>query len=219
MRDGLACSRLASRRYPAWSPDGTEITFSSNRAATEEEPFRTDIYAMPAPATLPPPGQSASTTLTDQGEGMIGLAESTLVRRLTRGGLSTDPDWGRSTQTACTLSGTSGADVLTGTPANDVICGGGGADVIKGRGGNDTLKGAEGTDILYGGLGKDELRGGKGSDLLIGGAAADSHFGGGNDDVLDSRDGVSDNDVLDCGSGTDIKLTDASEKSIVRCEL
>jgi Tol biopolymer transport system component len=203
---------------PSWSPDGSEITFTSNRAATEEEPFRTDVYAMPAPATLPPPGQSASTTVTEQSEGVMGLAESTLIRRLTRGGLSSEPDWGRSAQTACTLSGTSGADVLTGTPADDVICGGGGADVIKGRGGNDTLKGARGSDILYGGLSKDELRSGKGTDLLVGGGGADSLYGGDNDDVVDSRDGVSGNDVLDCGSGTDTKVSDATEKSIVRCE-
>src|SRR5215203_446747 len=171
---------------PSWSPDGSEIIFSSTRARTDEDPSRTDIFAMPAPTTLPPPSETAATTTMEQGEGVMAFAESMLIRRLTRGGLSTEPDWGRSAQTACTLSGTSGADVLTGTPANDIICGGAGADVIKGGGGNDTLKGARGADILYGGLGKDELRGGKGSDLLIGGAAADSHFGGGNDDVLDS---------------------------------
>src|SRR5215218_3526005 len=178
-RDGSGDTNLTKHPSddmgPSWSPDGTEITFTSNRAATEEEPFRTDIYAMPAPTTLPPPSQSASTTTMEQGEGVMGLAETTLIRRLTRGGLSTEPDWGRSAQTACTLSGTSGADVLTGTPANDVICG---------RGGNDTLKGAEGADILYGGLGNDELRGGKGSDSLVGGRGADSLFGGDNNDVL-----------------------------------
>src|SRR5215204_1706423 len=98
--------------FPSWSPDGTEITFSSTRARTEEDPARTDIYTMPAPTTLPPPpGQSASTTTMEQREGVMGVAESTLVRRLTRG---TEPDWGRSVQTVCTLSGTSGADVLTG---------------------------------------------------------------------------------------------------------
>jgi Tol biopolymer transport system component len=221
-RDGSGDTNLTNHPSddmgPSWSPDGSEITFTSNRAATEEFPFRTDIYAMPAPTTLPPPSQSASTTTIEQGEGVMGLAESPLIRRLTRGGVSTEPDWGRSARTDCTLSGTSGADVLTGTSGADVICGGGGADLIKGRGGNDTLKGAGGADILYGGLGKDELRGGKGSDSLVGGSGADSLFGGDNNDVLNSRDGVSDNDVLDCGSGTDTKVTDATEKSIVSCE-
>src|SRR5215207_7895146 len=203
---------------PSWSPDGSEIIFSSTRARTDEDPSRTDIYTMPAPTTLPPPSETAATTTMEQGEGVMGVAESMLIRRLTRGGLSTEPDWGRSAQTACTLSGTSGADVLTGSPTDDIICGGAGADVIKGRGGNDTLKGARGADILYGGLGKDELRGGKGSDSLVGGRGADSHFGGDDNDVLNSRDGVSGNDVLDCGSGTDTKVSDATEKSIVRCE-
>jgi Tol biopolymer transport system component len=215
---------------PSWSPDGSEITFSSNRNADDTD--QSDIYAMPAPATLPPPDETASaTTSQDSGGAMDFVAgdvlvraasaqttSETTVRRLTTDGGSTEPDWGRSGRPACTIEGTSDADVLTGTPANDVICGGGGTDVIKGRGGNDTLKGAGGADILYGGLGKDELRGGKGSDSLVGGSGADSHFGGDDNDVLNSRDGVSGNDILDCGSGTDTKVSDAAEKSIVGCE-
>ena len=38
---------------------------------------------------------------------------------------------------------------------------------------------------------------------------------GGGNDALVSRDGVSGNDFLDGGSGTDTKATDATEKSIV----
>jgi Tol biopolymer transport system component len=205
-RDGSGDTNLTNHPSydmgPSWSPDGSEITFSSTRNRTEEDPSRTDIFAMPAPTSLPPPSQSAATTTMEQGASVMGLAESTL-----------------STGTACTLSGTPGADVLTGTPANDVICGGGGADLIKGRGGNDTLKGATGADTLDGGLGKDVLRGSKGTDSLVGGGGADSLFGGHNDDVLNSRDRVSGNDVLNCGSGTDTKVTDATEKSIVSCEI
>jgi dipeptidyl aminopeptidase/acylaminoacyl peptidase len=48
---------------PSWSPDGSEITFTSTRDATEEDPFRADIYVMAAPTTLPPPtGETASVT-------------------------------------------------------------------------------------------------------------------------------------------------------------
>jgi dipeptidyl aminopeptidase/acylaminoacyl peptidase len=76
---------------PSWSPDGTEITFSSNRDAALGE---SNIYAMPAPATLPPPtGQTASTTTMEQGEGVMAFAESTLLRPLTTDGLSSEPDW------------------------------------------------------------------------------------------------------------------------------
>src|SRR5215204_1306099 len=79
---------------PSWSPDGTEITFTSNRDATVEDPFRTDIYAMAAPTTLPPPtSETASTTTMEQGEGAMAFAESTLVRPLTTDGLSSEPDW------------------------------------------------------------------------------------------------------------------------------
>jgi len=78
---------------PSWSPDGSEITFTSTRNRTAEDPSRTDIFAMPAPTTLPPPSQSASTTTMEQGEGVTAFAESTLIRRLTTDGLSTEPDW------------------------------------------------------------------------------------------------------------------------------
>jgi Tol biopolymer transport system component len=90
---------------PSWSPDGTEITFTSNRDATEEEPFRTDIYVIAAPTTLPP-SETASFT-TSEHSGVMGLAGSdvllraasaqttsqTALRRLTTDGRSTEPDW------------------------------------------------------------------------------------------------------------------------------
>jgi Tol biopolymer transport system component len=131
-RDGSGDTNLTNHPSddmgPSWSPDGTEITFTTNRDATEEEPFRADIIAMAAPTTLPTtPSETAATTTMEQREGMIAFAESTL-----------------SPGTACTLSGTSGADVLSGTSGTDVICGGSGADLIRGLGGNDTLKGAGG---------------------------------------------------------------------------
>jgi Tol biopolymer transport system component len=203
-RDGSGDTNLTNHPSddmgPSWSSDGTEITFTSNRDATEEEPFRADIFTMAAPITLP--SQTAATSTMEQGAGEMAFAESA-------------PSAG----SACTLRGTSGADVITGTSGADVICGGGGADSIKGRGGNDTLKGAGGADSLYGGSDKDVLYGGKGTDLLVGGARADSLFGGDNGDDLDSRDGVGGDDILNCGSGTDIEMTDAKEKSIVSCEI
>jgi dipeptidyl aminopeptidase/acylaminoacyl peptidase len=204
-RDGSGDTNLTNHPSydtgPSWSPDGSEITFT--RISPSTEGGQSDIYAIPAPATLPPPSETAATTTMEQEEGVMAFAESTLS----------------TTGTACTVTGTSGPDVLTGTPGADVICGGAGADLIKGRGGNDTLKGAAGADELYGGLGKDELRGGKGTESLVGGGGADSIFGGNNDDVLTSRDGVSGNDSLDGGSGTDTRMTDATEKSIVSCEI
>ncbi len=49
---------------------------------------------------------------------------------------------------ACTITGTSGADILVGTPGRDVICGLGGNDKIGSNGGNDVLIGGPGDDIL-----------------------------------------------------------------------
>jgi Tol biopolymer transport system component len=99
---------------PSWSPDGSEITFTSTRNRTAEDPSRTDIFAMPAPTTLPPPtGQTASTTTMEQGEGAMAFAESTLLRPLTTDGISSEPDW------ADTPADTTPPKVLDSTtPAN-----------------------------------------------------------------------------------------------------
>ena len=104
-----------------------------------------------------------------------------------------DHSWTFTTATppapTCTKRGTSGNDVLDGTPGNDVICGGGGSDTVRGLGGNDVLRGEAGNVKLFG----DET-----------------------DDTVNSMDSVNGNDSLDGGAGTDTKVTDATEKSIVR---
>jgi hypothetical protein len=40
-------------------------------------------------------------------------------------------------------------------------------------------------------------------------------FGAGGNDTLNSKDGVTGNDSLDGGAGTDTKITDTSERLIV----
>src|SRR5215207_5237936 len=129
-RDGSGDTNLTNHPSddmgPSWSPDGTEITFTTNRDATEEEPFRADIYAMAAPTTLPPPSETASFT-TNHHSGVMGLAGSdvllrpasaqttsqTALRRLTTDGLSTDPDW------ADTPADTTAPKVKSTSPANN----------------------------------------------------------------------------------------------------
>jgi len=108
--------------------------------------------------------------------------------------------------TSCTITGTSGNDVLSGTSGRDVSCGLGGADTLKGVEGADEIRGGPGQDILQGNLGKD---------AVIGGGGADRLYGGEGNDALDSKDGVIGNDRLDGGPGTDTKVTDAKEASIV----
>jgi Tol biopolymer transport system component len=129
-RDGSGDTNLTNHPSddmgPSWSPDGTEITFTTNRDATEEEPFRADIYTMAAPTTLPPPSETASFT-TKHHSGVMGLAGSdvllrpasaqttsqTALRRLTTDGLSTDPDW------ADTPADTTAPKVKSTSPANN----------------------------------------------------------------------------------------------------
>jgi Tol biopolymer transport system component len=129
-RDGSGDTNLtnhpADDMGPSWSPDGSEITFTSTRDATEEDPFRADIYVMAAPTTLPPPtGETASVT-TSQHSGVMGLAASdllvraasaqttsqTALRRLTTDGLSSEPDW------ADTPADTTPPKVMSTNPAN-----------------------------------------------------------------------------------------------------
>jgi Tol biopolymer transport system component len=86
------------------------------------------------------------------------------------------------------LLGSSKADTLTGSGANNTLTGGGGGDTERGGAGNDKVVGSGGADLLY---------------------------GEGNADTVNSKDSVNGNDSLDGGAGTDTKVTDTTEKSIV----
>ena len=129
-RDGSGDTNLTNHPSddmgPSWSPDGSEITFTSTRDATEEEPFRADIYVMAAPTTLPPPTGETAPVTSSQHSGVKGLAASdvlvraasaqttsqTALRRLTTDGLSTEPDW------ADTPADTTPPKVMSTSPAN-----------------------------------------------------------------------------------------------------
>jgi hypothetical protein len=125
------------------------------------------------------------------------------------------------TGTACTISGTSGADHLIGTSGDDVICGLGGNDILEGRGGADLLLGGDGNDTLIGGPGPDRLTGGAGTDLasyaertngvsgndtLIGSAVANRLTGGAGNDTLRGGGAA---DKLIPGAGDDTVIGDA----------
>jgi WD40-like Beta Propeller Repeat/RTX calcium-binding nonapeptide repeat (4 copies) len=186
---------------PAWSPDGTKITFTSRRAGQD------DIWAVDAP---PAPSAPTAAFLPLSLGTDTALAASE-PRNLTPGsGVEAhNPDWGTappSSANACTIEGTKSADIIPGTSAADVICAGGGNDTVKGLGGDDTLKGQGGNDKLLGGADKDKV---------VGNAGADSLYGDGGADTVNSKDGVNANDSLDGGAGTDTKVSDATEKSIV----
>jgi Ca2+-binding RTX toxin-like protein len=110
------------------------------------------------------------------------------------------------------LTGSKFGDTLSGSDANNQISGGGG---------DDTLDGFKGVDKLFGAGGNDTLHGGPGNDGLVGDAGADSLFGDEADDRLTSKDSVAGNDSVDGGTHVngDTCITDATELSIVNCEL
>ncbi len=72
-RDGSGDTNLTNHprddTFPSWSPDGSEIAFRSNRDVASG--FG-DIYAMPAPAALPPPGEGGLAP-TGQENGVVRL--------------------------------------------------------------------------------------------------------------------------------------------------
>jgi Ca2+-binding RTX toxin-like protein len=79
----------------------------------------------------------------------------------------------------------------------------------------DTLAGSGTSNKLVGKSGTDTVRGGPGDDKVVGSGGADSLYGEDGADTVISKDRVKGNDQLDGGTGTDTKVTDTAEKSIV----
>jgi dipeptidyl aminopeptidase/acylaminoacyl peptidase len=129
--------------YPAYSPDGTAISFSRST------PDGYDLYTM---------SSADDGTATDEGV-IDGSPESALL-----------PDWGPAAPPAspgCTISGTFAADNVVGTAGNDTICALGGSDWVHGGiFGDDTIRGGAGNDEIVGHFGRDRLLGGAGRDTL-----------------------------------------------------
>jgi Tol biopolymer transport system component len=172
---------------PAWSPDGSQITFTSLRNGAY------DLFVVDAPPV--PPGAAArslSAAIGDDGAQPLLTAE----------GDQTDPFWAGTAATGPTcrglaatkvapagggpLQGTSQRDVIVGSSGpdtikamggNDVVCARGGRDAVAGGAGPDVLLGQAGPDTLNGALGNDELLGGKGTDVCRGGGGTDSASG------------------------------------------
>lgn len=139
------------------------------------------------------------------------------------------------------LKGEAGADKLYGGIGDDTLDGGLGTDTGNFSGspaavtasltlntatgeGSDTLAsiqsliGSSKNDTLTGSAANDILNGGGGTDSIVGLGGVDILRGAGASDTLESLDGVEGNDTLDGGVGTDLCTTDATEKSIVKCE-
>ena len=126
---------------PAYSPDGKQIVFVSDRALKDSR----KLYVMPAVGGDTRQGDRHARLHVPDGPGLAAAAA----------------------KDTCTIRGTIHADVLTGTARADVICGLGGDDTMVGGAGNDTLLGGSGNDMLIGGAGADRLDGGTGTDSAV----------------------------------------------------
>jgi Ca2+-binding RTX toxin-like protein len=103
------------------------------------------------------------------------------------------------TQTATTVTGTSGNDTIDCTSADSgkTINGLGGNDTITGTRFDDTINGGAGNDTITGGVGNDTITGGDGDDTLTGSAGNDTLSGNAG---MDTLNGLAGNDTLR-GSG------------------
>jgi Ca2+-binding RTX toxin-like protein len=104
------------------------------------------------------------------------------------------------------MRGTNGDDVLVGTSGRDVINGLRGVDVIRGGAGNDELKDYSGV-----GTGRrldatpDAFDGGPGDDLIYSSQHDHVHAGPGDETIY--ADYLKPGDVIACGPGRDVVIT------------
>jgi Ca2+-binding RTX toxin-like protein len=86
--------------------------------------------------------------------------------------------------------------------------------IIFGSRHDDQITGTAGRDFIYGGGGDDVIRGGESNDFLVGGPGADRLYGEAGADFLYARDGISGNDVIVGGRGTDSARKDRGDRVI-----
>jgi Ca2+-binding RTX toxin-like protein len=105
---------------------------------------------------------------------------------------------------------------VTGSEYNDVIVGSPAANMLIGAGGDDVLNGAGERDVLWGQAGNDRLRGNLGADVFR---------AGDDNDYIDARYGVRDDDpedapdeLIDCGADVDTLLADVIDPEPIECE-
>jgi Tol biopolymer transport system component len=169
--DGTGRTRLTFNRqgavpasfdiFPAWSPDGTRIVWTSGRNANNFG----ETYQMSA---------------------VTGDVE--LVRVTNNAAVDQRCDWQPlcTIYGAGNIAGTRGNDVICGSAGDDFIAASSGNDTILGLGGNDRIAGGSGNDNAFGGFGSDSVSGNDGNDVVSGGPGVDSVTG---DSGTDHADG------------------------------
>jgi WD40 repeat protein len=190
----------ANDSAPAWSPDGKEIAFTTDRDGVAQiwliHPDGTNEVRL-GNGSFPAWSPDGSSLAFIQARNVWTMStDGSSRKRLTSDSLASSaaPAWQP-------LGPPPAGCTIWGTDAPDLLVGGNGPDVICGLGDNDTLIGLAGTDTLRGGAGNDRLAGGPGSDVLVGGLG---------DDVLDLRDGGPDIGTGGAQSG-DSALVDGSQ--------
>jgi len=198
---------------PAWSPDGSMIAFRSSRDGNAE------VYTMNADGT----GQvnRSQNAAIDREPDWQPIPRCTLTGTtaddVLTGGAGKDVIRGRGGDD--TLVGRGGNDILRGGDENGTIRGGAQNDILNGGAETDTAshEGAVGaTTPVSASLASnfatgeganlfsyiENLTGTDGDDTLSGSMAANLLKGLGGDDVLRSEDGMSGNDTVNGGNGT-----------------
>jgi Ca2+-binding RTX toxin-like protein len=225
---------LAWALHPEGTSQGTRLHVGGE--FTRVSGIRQEYYARLANAQAPPPQPVCTVTGTSSGETLTGTPQNDII---CGGGGS---DTLRGLEGNDILKGEAGADKLSGGAGDDTLDGSGtGTDtadfagspaaIIASLAGNtatgegyDTLIGIEnligsnGPDSLTGSEANNTLNGGSGTDTIVGLGGADILKGAADNDALDSRDDVAGNDTLEGGAGTDTCTTDATEKSVTKCE-
>jgi Tol biopolymer transport system component len=170
---------------PSWSPDGTQITYSTvqdvwkmNANGTGKTNLTSDSGGGQNPAWSPDGNsivyvRSGDIYVMDADDGGNETAVDTTPRQ------DVKPDW-QPNLPPCDITGTAGNDnptnnpAFVGTTADEIICGLGGNDIINGGGGDDILMGGDGNDTLVAASGRATLNGGAGADTAsFAGSATD----------------------------------------------
>ncbi len=185
-QQNLTAAPAADDYDPAFSPDGSQMAFTSDRSGAYAL-YSLDVSTIPQPAIGEATAAAVANTDSFTDRATVSLITSTSAQ---------GPDWQPLPDprtVTCTLAGSRGADVLVGTRSADVLCGRDGDDVLRGNGD------------------KDILRGDRGGDRLVAGRGADQLFAGAGPDVLRSDDGVSGNDRVSGGPGQDTCVADRGD--------
>jgi Ca2+-binding RTX toxin-like protein len=220
--------------HPETTPEGTGLHVGGE--FTRVSGITQTHYARLSDAQAPPPQPVCDITGTSASETLTGTSGDDTI--CGGGGGDTMRGLGGND----TLKGEGGNDNLSGGAGDDTLEGGSGTNDTADFAGSpapvdasllnntaagegydtltdiESLLGSSGNDTLTGSEANNTLNGGSGADTIVGLGGADILKGVADNDALNSRDGVEGNDTVNGGGGKDACTTDATEKSVTKCE-